>query len=114
MLYSRLEPSTVNALAVRDGEVHAKVLGDTLAMTVSVASDGGYIRLDSLSIAPGPAFVAQGAVQNFSLQDLGYLDAQLTGSFDVAAAGSTIQAMTIHHASIAAGVRRLVKCSSTG
>lgn len=98
-----LEPSTVNALAIRGGQVHAKASGDTLAMTVSVASDDGYIRLDSLSMAPGPAFVARGAIQNLSLRDLGYLDAQLTGSFDVAAAGSTLQAMTIHHASIAAG-----------
>ena len=98
-----LEPSTVNALAVREGQLHAKALGDTLAMMVSVASDDGYIQLDSVHVAPGPAFVARGAVQNLSLQDLGFLDAQLTGSFDVAAAGSTFQAMTVHHASITAG-----------
>ena len=98
-----LEPSTVNALALREGHVHAKVLGDTLAMTVSVASDEGYIRLDSLYVEPGPEYVARGEIQNLSLQNLGLLDAQLTGSFDIAAAGSTFQAMTVHHASIEAG-----------
>ena len=98
-----LEPSTVNALVVREGEVHAKVLGDTLALTLSVTSDDGYIRMDSAYVTPGPAFVAKGTIQNFSLQDLGFLDAHLTSSFDVAAAGSTFQAMTIHHANIAAG-----------
>lgn len=98
-----LEPSTVNALAVSEGRVHAKALGDTLAMTASIVLEDGYIQLDSAHVAPGPAYVARGAVRNLSLQDLGLLDAQLTGSFDVAAAGSTFQAMTVHHASIAAG-----------
>ncbi len=98
-----LEPSTVNALTVRGGQVHAKALGDTLAMMASVALDDGYIQLDSVHVAPGPTYIARGAVRNLSLQDLGVLDAQLTGSFDVAASGSTFQAMTVHHADIAAG-----------
>ena len=98
-----LEPSALNELAVHDGQVHAKALGDTLAMTVSVSTDDGYIQLDSLYVEPGSEFAARGEIQNLSLQDLGFLDAQLTGSFDLAAAGSTFRAMTIHHASIAAG-----------
>ena len=97
-----LESSTVNALAVREGQVHVQALGDTLAMMAAIALDDGYIRLDSVRVEPGPAFLARGSVRNLPLLDLGFLDAQLTGSFDVAAVGSTLQTMTVHHASVVA------------
>ena len=96
----QLDRSSINDLALERGTLD--LLADHGHMGARMYFDlpEGFAQIDTLLKQPGDSFALRGQVQDLDLHALADLEAVVSGSFDLAGSGSSLDSLIIDHADL--------------